>query len=279
MMNKQRGKTRLLITIFLINLAYVINLSYANASGDEFPGRKLYPAVKYITIKDLKNKLNEVVVVDVRSKYEYQTLRIKGARHIAISNKKFVHEMKQLRAKVGDKDIVVYCNGKTCMKSYKAASKCQDYDVNGVVAYDAGIMDWAKIYPHDSVLLGKSPIDTDDLIIRKKFNSYLLTPDEFEKQFSKKKSIVVDLRDSFQRDATGIYVGLEVRINIDDKKALKTIIEKAKKEEKALFIYDAAGKQIRWLMYFLEANNTKEYYFMKGGARGYFKSLQEKYTS
>jgi hypothetical protein len=43
------------------------------AAKDEFPGRSTYPEVKYISLQDLKKRFGDVVIVDVRSAYEYQT--------------------------------------------------------------------------------------------------------------------------------------------------------------------------------------------------------------
>lgn len=41
------------------------------------------------------------------------------------------------------------------------------------------------------------------------------------------------------------------------------------KRNKKLLIYDAVGKQVRWLQYLLEKNNVTGYYFMKGGIKSY----------
>ena len=51
-------------------------------------------------------------------------------------------------------------------------------------------------------------------------------------------------------------------------------IQQANREGKELLIYDEVGKQVRWLMYYLEDNNAPNYYFMKGGVREYFKFLR-----
>ena len=245
----------------------------------DFPGRALYPAVHYIELNKLNETFQQSVIVDVRSDYEYQTLRIKGAINIPLSGRDFTSKMQILRKESGTKNIIVYCNGKTCMKSYKAAQICQNKKINNVIAYDAGIMDWAKAYPENSVLLGQSPVDARKIIRKADFQKHLLPPGDFEKNLSNRNIILIDLRDQFQRDATGIFVGLEERVFLDDKKGLKKFIAKANKEKKTLYVYDEAGKQVRWLMYFLEENKAKSYYFMKGGARGYFKELRKKYTS
>ena len=55
-----------------------------------------------------------------------------------------------------------------------------------------------------------------------------------------------------------------------DNAALKKYVEQARQEGKTLLIYDEAGQQVRWLQYYLESEKVAAYYFMAGGAKGYF---------
>ena len=74
------------LVILLFGLS--VNLAAANAtaaSGDEFPMRARYPDVDIITTADLAKQYNGVVIVDVRTKYEYDTLHIKDAINIPLS--------------------------------------------------------------------------------------------------------------------------------------------------------------------------------------------------
>ncbi len=246
-------------------------------AADEFPGRQRYPAVPYITITELNKLFNDVVIVDVRSKYEFDTLRIKGAINIPLSSKTFVEKMRDLRT-TQNKKIVVYCNGKTCMKSYKATQKCRKNKIQSVIAYDQGVLDWAKRYPKKSVLLGKSPINSKHIITKSEFKKHLLTPNNFEIQINSKEAIVLDVRDPFQREALGLFVAIEKRANLDDYNKLDVYISKAKRTKLPIYIYDETGKQVRWLMYYLQQKKVKEYYFMKGGARAFFDELRKKYV-
>ena len=247
-------------------------------AADEFPGRKLYLAVPYIELDDAYKRRQQVVFVDVRSGYEYQTLRIKGAIHIPLSDKKFIDKMKQLRSKHGGKAIVVYCNGKTCMKSYKAVTKCRLHNIGNVIAYDAGIMDWAKKYPAEAVLLGKSPINPANLISKSRFKKHLLDPDKFEERVATSNSLVLDVRDQFQREGISIFVGKEQRAPLDNQKLINQYVDQARRENRTLLVYDAAGKQVRWLMYHIEEKGVKSYYFMNGGAHAYFKNLRQQFV-
>jgi rhodanese-related sulfurtransferase len=251
---------------------------HANVS-DEFPVRKLYPAVPYIELDTLYAERNKVVIVDVRSSYEYETLRIKGALNIPLASKNYIADMQKLRKDNPKSKIVVYCNGKTCKKSYKAVQKCRDNDVSDIVAYDAGIMDWAKKYPKDSVLLGRSPINPDHLISKDVFKKKLIDPVKFEEMTGSSNVIVLDVRDSFQREALSLFPGVDNRAFLDDRKAIEAFIEKAKREKKTLLIYDAAGKQVRWLMYSIESLGLKDYYFMKGGSTAYFAALRKQFIN
>lgn len=258
-------------------IMFFISSVFAKADA-EFPHRKLYPAVPYIELADFYKKHKTVIIVDVRSAYEYQTLRIKGAINIPLSSAEFISDMKQLRSSNPDTMIVVYCNGKTCKKSYKAVQKCRNHKIKNVVAYDAGIMDWGKAYPSESVLLGESPINPKDLISKATFKKRLVEPKAFEAMMNNKNVIVVDVRDRFQREGISLFPGIDRRASLDDQASLDQHINQAKKENKVLLIYDASGKQVRWLMYYLQRKNVKNYHFMKGGANAYYKMIRKEYT-
>ena len=264
------------IKIFLLFSIFTLSFN-SFAKNDEFPGRAKYPSVPYITISDFKKIKDKVIVVDVRSAYEHSTLRIKNALNIPVSSQQFTTDMKKLRAENKGKKIIVYCNGKTCMKSYKAALKCKKAGIKDVVSFDAGIMDWAKSYPDDSVLLGENPINPSKIISKKLFKSYLINPGKFESKIGSGKVIVLDVRDRNQRNATGMFHGKEHRVYISDATGLDKYIAKANNEEKTLLIYDEVGKQVRWLQYYLEDKGAKSYSFMKGGVRNYYKYLDDRY--
>lgn len=53
---------------------------------------------------------------------------------------------------------------------------------------------------------------------------------------------------------------------------------KPKKNDVHFNIDDEAGKQVRWLMYYLEDQGATDYFFMKGGAKAYFKGMSTDFT-
>ncbi len=244
----------------------------------EFPGRKIYPDISVITLEQLKARRHEVLVVDVRSAYEYQTLHITGAINIPLADEHFAGRMANLRAE-NMNDIVVYCNGKTCMKSYQAARKCAEANISSVYAYDAGIMDWARAYPGAAKLLGETLDNPDRLISGDDFRKRLIDPGAFGERVASSNAYVLDVRDRFQRDALGLFPGRERRAFLDDREKLDRYIHKSLRERRALLIYDAAGKQVRWLQYYLQSKGVHNYYFMAGGARAYYKEMTDEFLA
>ena len=251
-------------------------MSSPSWAADEFPGRAKYPGVPVLSKHELKAKFNDYVIVDTRSKLEFETLRINGATNIPVASKTFADQIKTLRTKT-HKTIVFYCNGRTCMKSYRAVKQANKARVKNTIAYDAGMFEWAKAYPEMASLLGKSPIQPNEIISKKAFKARSLEPNAFMDKVHQlgSKSLVLDIRDKYQRGAAGFFPGKERWASLDDRKKLDEYIAQAKRENRPLFIYDEVGKQVRWLQYALEKNNVKNYYFMETGAKGYYKQMMK----
>ncbi|WP_455222735.1 rhodanese-like domain-containing protein [Kaarinaea lacus] len=261
-----------LSAIFWFNLV----IATASASNNGFPGREEFPDIPVFEISELKSKIDQVVIVDTRSKYEYDTLRIKGSIHIPVAAKSFEDQVQKLRNKT-NKPIVFYCNGRTCYKSYHAVKKATAVGIQNTYAYDAGIFEWVKAEPKNSELLGKSPVNPHQLIDSKIYQARLLDPNEFSERILSggTSSMVLDVRDMYQRAGVGFYPGKERWVSLDDKAKLTKYLEKAKSKNKTLFIYDEVGKQVRWLQYALEEMGIKDYYFMNKGAKAYYASISK----
>lgn len=274
MVSLNRGQS-LVVSILMFGLVLAAGVtSVAVAAEAEFPGREVYPEIPHISVEQLYGRRKDVIIVDVRSSYEYRTLRIDGAINISLADADFSAQMAALR-KQDPRQIIVYCNGKTCMKSYKAARKCKLDGIEDVLAYDAGIMDWAQKYPGNTLLLDVKLNDPGKLISKTQFKKHSLSPDAFGEKMANSDDIVLDVRDRFQREGLSIFVGREYRVYLDDTKRLDRYIQKAAKERKGLLIYDAAGKQVRWLQYYLESKGVKDYFFMDGGIHAYYQQIEK----
>ncbi|WP_455199404.1 rhodanese-like domain-containing protein [Kaarinaea lacus] len=244
------------------------------ADKEGFPGRKKYPKVPYIELADLAKQFNDVVVVDARSTLEFETLHIKGSVNIPVAKKDFPEQIVKLRSTT-DKPIIFYCNGRTCMKSFKATQAAMDAGVKNVFSYDAGIFEWTKAHPKLAVLLGESPVNVARLIPKKDLKKRFLKPDDFSDRATagSTKTMILDVRDKYQRAGIGFYPGKERWASLDERKKLRNYIKKAISQNRTLMIYDEVGKQVRWLQYELEKAGAKDYYFMDKGAKGYFAAM------
>ena len=245
----------------------VATASAAPAEADGgFPLRAQYPDVAVIETAELARRYDDVIIVDVRSQFEYDTLRIRDARLMPVGEPRFLPQVRQLRAQ-SDKTIVFYCNGRTCHKSYDAVRQAQAMRIKNVVCYDAGVADWVVADPQRSALLGVSPVRPEALISPGTFNAHLLEPAEFAARVGT-GVIVVDVRDRAQRD-NPLFPFKEERVQLEETARIDALIDQARREKKTLLVYDAVGRQVEWLQYRLEASGLKDYYFMKGGAQAF----------
>ena len=229
-------------------------------------------------MEQLYNEYDDIVIVDARSPYEFETLRILSAVNIPLSlnNSDYTGKLQELRDKNPGKKIVFYCNGHTCMKSYKAVHRAKVIaKLDNVMAFDAGIFDWANAHPDKAILLDKTPVDLADLISKEKYKKHVLPAVDFINN-SANNTIILDVRSRHQREGLSLFAGYEMTVPMGNKRKLNKYIQLAKNENKKLFIYDAVGKQVRWLQYYLEQQNAGEYYFMEGGAAAYYKIPNEK---
>jgi len=248
----------LMIPLFL----FLMLPSWAN---EGFPGREKFPGVPYIELEDFHKgyKNNEYIVVDVRSNFEFKVIQITDALNFPVADDEFESKIQAL-AKNTSKPIVFYCNGRRCMKSYKAAVKSK---LSNALVYDAGIFEWTQAYPGDSVLLGESPVDPNKLISTKKLKEHFVPLKEFEKMIP--GAVLIDIRDKKQRAGSGLFLLVDKSTPLDKTKKLERYLNKALEEDKILLAYDQAGKTVRWLQYHLEKKGIKKYYFMEGGAKYY----------
>jgi rhodanese-related sulfurtransferase len=258
----------------ILALLLALFLEPSLAAGS-FPGRAAYPDVPVIELDELGRNQDSLTVVDVRSRFEFQTLHINGAHNIPLSSRDFVEQARALRQREG-KPLVFYCNGHSCMKSYKATRRAMLAGMRDARCFDAGIFDWTLQFPDRASLLGKSPVSPDRIIRKEDFVKRLLPPEEFSKA-SMEDVVLLDIRDPEQREGIALFPGRQRSVPLDDIRRIEHYARRARERGIPLLAYDAVGKQVRWLQYHLEDLGLKEYYFMEGGAKGFFGWLRESY--
>jgi rhodanese-related sulfurtransferase len=119
------------------------------------------------------------------------------------------------------------------------------------------------------VLLGNTPVDPGKLISKDALNAKKLDWTAFSAKAAEKGAMVVDIRDPFQRakDASldqNKSVNLKGVRNIPLDRLTK-LLEKGEFKNKQLLIFDAVGKQVRWLQYYLEEGGYTNYAFLAKG--------------
>jgi rhodanese-related sulfurtransferase len=260
----------------LLVISIVFTLVSNVCFAEEFPFRKDYPNVPIIELTDLKAGYDNgsIVIVDVRSTLEFDTIHPKGASHVMLSSANFEKNLQSFSEQNSGKKIAVYCNGITCLKSYNATQKALDAGVKDVYAFDAGIPAWAKTYPADTLLVGKPVTDPEkQLIPKSEFKKRTIDFKTFKEKATASNAKVIDARDPMQRTQKFTEFNDILPIPLD--KLIKNIINNDRMKDKQLLIIDQVGKQVRWLMYYLEDKGYKDYYFLKGGATSVFK--EQKY--
>jgi rhodanese-related sulfurtransferase len=255
----------LVLSLLIIGLlASVSFLTIAEVVDDTiFPLRDVYKNVSTITHQELANKINESLIIDVRSNYEFNVLHINSAINVPITNLGFIPTLNKIRAS-DERDIIFYCNGITCKKSYRACEKAKKNGIGNTFVFDLGILNWAKLYPEKSAFFNHSPLNLNKLIKPEKFRQHLLLPKDFIKKITP-NSLLIDIREPFQRE----QLILQKNSVSSPLNKFHNTLNLIKKNKGTLLIYDAVGKQIRWLQYLLEKHDIKNYYFMQGGVKSY----------
>ncbi len=247
----------------VIAICFILTLSALQAHAEDYPLRPYYPEVPIITTDDLLKKYDDTIIVDIRSSFEYDVARINKAILLPLTSPNFGTQLEQLRPKDDPTPMAFYCNGHSCAKSYQAAQLAVSLGFKHVYTYDGGIFDWIDAAPDLATLMDETPARSDRIIPPEEFLKHLLDPVSFEALGQEDNTIVIDIRDPFQREV--MPRGMEVR-NIPLDPLLNLVVSRIW-TEKRLFFFDAVGKQVRWLQYFLESYGYHDYAFLEGGIR------------
>jgi len=246
-------------TLLAAPLVAFVCVAASVASAADFPLRAKFPTAPTISVDELNNKYDDVVIVDVRSQVEFDVIHPVKAHHLPMSDRGFFDNVKKLDAENGGKTLVFYCNGWECPKSYEAAVLCQKNGVANVAVFDAGPFVWVDVHPEKTNLLGKAPADRSKLIAKDKFTAHLVSFDEAKKRAA--TSHVIDVREPIQRDVIPDLANLR-NVPLD---RLQPLLKEGRFKDKPIVFIDAVGSQVAWLQYFLEEYGYKDYVFLKGG--------------
>jgi rhodanese-related sulfurtransferase len=122
-------------------LTMVLSVAQAAESPETVAGATTVDGAKAKAMFD-----KGVVFVDMRTDKDWGAGRIPGAVHLELSK---VFSDASLGAKVKkDQDVVMYCNGVSCLRSSEASAKAVGWGYKKVHYYRLGFPDWkAAGYP------------------------------------------------------------------------------------------------------------------------------------
>jgi len=227
---------------------------------EAYPHRAAFPDVKVISTDELRKQYDQVLIVDVRSKFEYDVIHIASAVNVPLSHESFLAELEKVRAKDDPRALEFYCNGHSCIKSYEATRKAIAAGFGNVYAYDSGVFDWVREQNARTVLLGAMPAPLRKIMSEDYFQGRLISFDAFKRKAAAENAVVIDIRDASQRDASLPLPNIHVPL---DQFAAR--LDKGEFQGKQLLIFDAVGREVRWLQYILEDKDHKDYFFLRDG--------------
>ncbi len=251
--------THTLFALFIIaTFMFPITQTYAQ---EDFPLRPYYPEVTPISTEKLMAEYDSTVIIDIRSRLEYEVAHINKAVLLPLTLDDFAEKLGEVRPKNSPETLAFYCNGHSCAKSYQAAQLSLSLGFENVFVYDGGIFDWITATPERATLMGETPARANRIIDAEKFLRHQIAYDEFVAAAKEPNTVVIDIRDPFQRNCSPRIEDIR-NIPLDP---LLDLVTSRIWTEKKLLIFDAVGKQIRWLQYFLNAYDYFDYAFLEGG--------------
>ncbi len=229
------------------------------AASEQPVSRTFYPDLQFIEMKELKDNFFDYVAVDVRTRYEYDLMRIEDALSIPASNSDFIARLHALKT-MNKLPLVFYSNGKLSKNAHNAARLAAKNGFTNIKVMDHGINSWERHYPKLTIFRGLNRIPANETIKRTLSNSI------FNSQLHSLNGLLVDIRGNLA--AANPMDTNAVKAPLDNKKRLKNTIDLAIQTKRTLFFYDNQGLQYQWLIYRLKQAGLEDFYFLKGGSQG-----------
>ena len=225
-----------------------------------FPFRGDFADVAVYSTEQLRRDYGNSIVVDVRAKFEFDVVHIAKAVNVPVAQDNFAQNLQALRKKEDTTPMVFYCNGHSCVKSYEAARIAAGAGYGNVYAYDSGVFNWLKEARERTTLLGKTPALLSKLVSDDYFQGRLVDFDAFKKKAAARNALVIDIRDAMQRKTTMTLASTQIPLD-----EFVAQLDQRQYQNQQLLIFDAVGKQVRWLQYILEDRGYKDYFFLREG--------------
>lgn len=253
--------------IILCHLLLAAGIVYAEEELS-FPLRGKYSQLAIIDTNTLAGIYDSALIIDARDSMEYNVLHMDKAQNIH-QEKMSEGDLLAMRAKDDATPIIFYCNGTTCPKSYKAGEMAVRWGFKNIKVFDSGIFYWAKKHPEHTVFFGQALTPESmktNIIPDEKFQSRLLSTKDFIAKANSGQFTVIDSRDYEEILETPIHIDKLRTMSID--MMAKLLLKKSwVMPRENILVFDSAAQQTRWLQYYFEKEEVKNYYFLQGGVR------------
>jgi rhodanese-related sulfurtransferase len=282
-----------IIVIILSNfLLFSLTSVHADNSAEElnkqYPNRKYYPQLTYITTKQMLHAVSQEKynVVDSRPGLAYETLHIKGAVNISSGDKQFNEKLMTIINK-NNKPIIFYCGGLACLKSYKssvkAISEFNKRDISRTVyTYDSGISAFAYTYPELVLKNGKNISSENPLLDVKKIKKHAKGADVFTNLINSDDEasyIILDIREKQQKLLNKLFMfKKEKKISLLEPEKLIEFLNAVKVADKTLMVYGSVEKQIETLYPLIKTSGIKTWFYLEGGEIAYSNYMIQKHV-
>ncbi len=245
-----------------------------SAGANHYPLREVYKDIGIIQLADLARDFSMYTLIDVRTPLEYEVMHIKGAHNIEYPSTKFGKEIKALFNQE-KKPMVFYAGGAQCMEPYLATQTAHEvFGINRTYTFDGGIIEWLPAQAPMTMVDGRLPADPASIITDANYRDHMLAPMEFERKIATDATLL-DVRTYHEREGVGLFFGHEQWVPMDRYTKLLQVLKTAKQDGKALLIFDDHGHRTRMLQYTLRKLEIKDFYFMEGGAKAYYRMIAE----
>jgi len=144
--------------------------------------REQKPGVNYIDYNQFVSEKGKSVIIDVRSKPEYDLYHIESAVHVSAEASEFTDRLSKAVRNNRDAKIIFYCNGFSCIKSTDAFLSAQKQDFSNIAVYLGGVAEIEEKAPDLLRMADGSNFDARKMVSREKFNEKELDPIDFHKK-------------------------------------------------------------------------------------------------
>lgn len=259
-------RSRNMFAASLIALAGLACAAHADEQCQPNASQKLHASAPSMSPTELSSSFSNAIVVDLRSKAEFEVMRISNAVNLPFAQ--FNREsLSKLRGASADKPLVFVSNTPASGQSASAAAQALSWGFSNVFAFSGELQAWASAQSSKSEFFGK-PLasQSDKLIPQAKFEAALTSPANAV-QLAEQGYKVFDIRDQADRKDFKIEVGKVNRMNVNDFVSL--LAQNKSIPQSKFVIIDNDGGTARWVQYYLEQAGRSDYFFVRDGVTGW----------